>query len=64
MKNAMELTLGEINWSPLLGGKEIRFMVEDYQGGPSGSVKEIRTEEGKTVEKDAILIALSGDEEN
>lgn len=43
---------------------EAMKMESELKASVSGSVKEIRTEEGKTVEKDAVLVALSDEEEN
>ena len=54
MKNGMELALGEINGSSLLGGKEIRFMVEDSEGTPDGAAKAY----AKLIEQDGAVAVL------
>ena len=54
MKNGMELALGEINGSPLLGGKEIRFMVEDSEGTPDGAERAY----AKLIEQDGAVAVL------
>ncbi len=54
MKNGMELALEEINESPLLGGKEIRFIVEDSEGTPDGAERAYR----KLIERDEVVAVL------
>ena len=54
MKNGMELALGEINGSPLLGGKEIRFIVEDSEGTPDGAERAYT----KLIEQDGVVAVL------
>ena len=54
MKNGMELALGEINGSPLLGGKEIKFIVEDSEGTPDGAERAYR----KLIEQDGVVAVL------
>ena len=54
MKNGMELALGEINGSPLLGGKEIRFIVENSEGTPDGAERAY----GKLIERDGVVAVL------
>ncbi|MCY3825874.1 MAG: ABC transporter substrate-binding protein [Candidatus Dadabacteria bacterium] len=54
MKNGMELALGEINGSPLLGGKEIRFIIEDSEGTPDGAERAYR----KLIEQDGVVAVL------
>lgn len=54
MKNGMELALGEINESPLLDGKEIRFIVEDSEGTPDGAERAYR----KLIEQDGVVAVL------
>ncbi len=54
MRNGMELALGEINGSPLLGGKEIRFIVEDSEGTPDGAERAYT----KLVERDGVVAVL------
>lgn len=54
MRNGMELALGEINESPLLGGKEIRFIVEDSEGTPDGAERAY----GKLIEQDGVVAVL------
>ncbi len=54
MKNGMELALGEINGSPLLGGKEIRFIVKDSEGTPDGAERAY----GTLIEQDKVVAVL------
>ena len=54
MKNGMELALGEINGSPLLGGKEIRFIVENSEGTQDGAERAY----GKLIEQGNVVAVL------
>ena len=54
MKNGMELALGEINESSLLGGKKIRFVVEDSEGTPDGAERAYT----KLIEQDGVVAVL------
>ena len=54
MKNGMELALGEINESSLLGGKKIRFVVEDSEGTPNGAERAYT----KLIEQDGVVAVL------
>ena len=54
MKNGMELALGEINELPLLGGKEIRFLIEDSEGTPDGAERAYT----KLIEQDGVVAVL------
>ena len=54
MKNGMELALGEINGSSLLGGKKIRFVVEDSEGTPNGAERAYT----KLIEQDGVVAVL------
>ena len=54
MENGMELALREINGSSLLGGKKIRFVVEDSEGTPDGAEKAYT----KLIEQDGVVAVL------
>ena len=54
MKNGMELALGEINGSSLLGGKQIRFVVEDSASTVDGA----RGAYQKVIEQDGAVAVL------
>lgn len=54
MKNGMELALGEINESPPLGGREIKFIVEDSESIQDGAERAYR----KLIEQDGVVAVL------
>ena len=54
MENGMQLALGEINESSRLGGKKIRFIVEDSEGTPDGAERAYR----KLIEQDGVVAVL------
>ena len=54
MKNGMELALGEINGSSLLGGKQIRFVVENSESTVEGAREAYR----KVIEEGGVAAVL------
>ena len=54
MENGMRLALGEINESPLLGERGIRFIVEDSEGTPDGAERAYT----KLIEQDGVVAVL------
>ena len=54
MKNGMELALEEINGSSMLGGAEIRFIIEDSESTPEGA----RRAYAKLIEQDGVIAVL------
>lgn len=54
LKNALDLSLEEINASPLLDGREIRFIVEDSESTPDGAERAYR----KLAERDGVRAIL------
>ena len=54
MKNGMELALEEINGSSMLGGAEIRFIIEDSECTPEGA----RRAYAKLIEQDGVVAVL------
>ena len=54
MKNGMELALEEINGSSMLGGAEIRFIIEDSESTPEGA----RRAYAKLIEQDGVVAVL------
>ena len=54
MENGMVLALGEINESPLLGERRIRFIIEDSEGTPDGAERAYT----KLIEQDGVVAVL------